>query len=90
MNQRDRRCHQCTLLDPIGPGLKRSSSDIFSPGTAAADCEDDGLEIVSLVVQAARKNAINKTRTAVSAARLITDAEPIHALFGCNQRCSKE
>ena len=66
--------HQRTLLDPIGPGAYRSSSDIFSPGTAAADCEDDGPDIVSLVgdVQAPSKNAISKIGTPVNATRLIT------------------
>src|SRR5512132_912748 len=60
---------------------------MFSPGTAAADCEDDGLEIVSSVVdvQATSKKAISKTRTAVGAACLITDANLCAGHLRCNQ-----
>lgn len=38
-------------------------------------------------MQAASNNAINKTRTPVSAACLITGSEPIHGDARCNQLC---
>ena len=52
-----------------------------------ADCEDDGLEIVSSVidVQATSKEAISKTRTPVSAACLITDPNLCAGDLRCNQ-----
>jgi hypothetical protein len=71
--------HQCTLaLDPPAPGVTRPSSDIFSPGTVAVDREVDSLVVASSPdeAQAESKNATSKTRTPVSAARLITDDEP--------------
>ena len=71
----------------MGPGAKRSSPDIFSPGTAAPDCEGDGSENVSPVddVQAGSKNAISKTRTPVVATCLITDRNLCARLIWCNQ-----
>jgi hypothetical protein len=78
-----RLCHQRTLLDPIGPGAYRPSSDIFSPGTAAPDCEDDGLESVS-DVQAASKKAISKTRMPVGTTRLITNPNVCAGHLRCN------
>jgi hypothetical protein len=74
------------FVDPIGPGETRSS-DIFSPGTAAPDCEDVGLENVSSLVDvhAKSKNAISKTRAAVSAACLITNPNLFAGHLRCNQ-----
>ena len=59
-----------------------------------ADCEDDGLEIVSLVidVQATSKKAISKTRTPVGAGCLITDqtyVRDISDATSCNSRRSQ-